>query len=209
MTETEYHNAIMKLQKEAAKLSSRILKDERNKSDQTLKKIKKNHKESIGSMKKSQAVEKQIFRRKLREHQLQHKKQLSQDLARMKRQYQVRGENIREFYSTHYSADEKKSKEFEGTDLASIVSRYEAIANKIIARLDAIHDLLAHRSPLKAALSEAKPSNASGVIVDSEVISKSDEMMKLEKLREIAEMIKRISAEKKKIEGIHGQKNAV
>jgi hypothetical protein len=142
-------------------------------------------------MKRSQIAQDRIFQRRLKEEKLKHQKQMHQELARMKRRYQIQAENIREFYNQG-KTDEKK------LDLGTIASQYEVLSNKILMRLEALHDILVHESHMKSS-SESSLEDTLASTIDSGAADTPEEVQKLERLREIAEIIKRISAEKRKV----------
>lgn len=199
LTNTEYNFTKTKLKKENARLSSKLAIAERRNFEQVLRKAKLNYEVRIESMKRSQATQKRIFNKKLKEEKLKHRKKLTRVTARMKKDYQIKAQNIRDIYANHYLPNENRPAGFDSSESAAILSQYEAISQKITSRLDAINDNLATRPNVTPSSTSAADFNSSPPpLIDSELIANSDEVQKLAKLKEIAEIIKRIYAEKKK-----------
>jgi hypothetical protein len=200
LTESEHRAALVNLQKSTSKLYANLLRTERRRFEDNLSKIKKDQKARLETMKKSQAVQHRILRRRLRDEKLKYRKRLDQDLMQLKRRYQIQAENIRDFYGKQASLQTKQEIR-EDSDLAAIISQHETLANNIMARLDEIRDVLAKGSHVKSG--EPHPSNSSLVRDDSKASGKSSEAEKFEKLKEIAEIIKQISAEHKRNNDIY------
>ena len=192
LTMAEHRAVLVRLRKEARKTYGKLIREDRKKFESNLMSMRKIHKESLKRMKRSQIDQDRIFQKRLKEENLKHQKQMHQELARMKRHYQIQAENIREFYGNQGKTDEKK------LDLGTIASQYEVLSNKILVRLEALHDILVHEAHMKSS-SESTLENTLASTIDSGVADTPEEVQKLERLREIAEIIKRISAEKRKV----------
>jgi len=196
LTEDEHHAALVTLQKNNAKVSANLLREERKKFENSLARIKKDQKAKREAIKRNHTIQKQILRRKLRDAKLKDRKRYDQELHLIKRRYQVQAENLREFYNNQSKINQTKQGLLQGSELQALISQHEALSTNIIARLDEIRDTLVNGLNAKSLKTQAE--NSGLLAADLKANETTGEAEKVEKLKEIAEMIKQISAEHKR-----------
>lgn len=207
LIEDEYRAALVTLQENNPKVYANLLRVERKKFENNLARIKKDHKARLEAMKKSQTIQNRNLRKKLRDAKLKDRKRFNQELLLIKRRYQVQAENLRDFYSNQGKLNQTKQGLLEESKLDAIISQQEALSNNIITRLDEIRDVLVNGSHAKSL--KPQPANSGLLGDDSKVIETTNEAGKVEKLKEIAEMIKQISAEHKRGNNVYQDTNTL
>jgi hypothetical protein len=202
LTDTEHSAALATLKKTNSKLFGSLLREERKKAQENLIKIKKENKARLEMMKRSQTAQNRVVRRKLKDAKLKYKKRMTHELVQMKRHYQIQAESIREYYNSNQAnLGQPKEDTSGGSGSGAILSQYETLASEIIARLDQIQDLLVEGPSGKSY--DARSGNSSVFTIASKPTGTSNDDDKARKLKEIADMIKQISAENKSTNDIY------
>jgi hypothetical protein len=196
LTETEHNAALVTLKKNNSKLVDNLLREERRKAKENHAKIKKENKARLEAMKRRQTVQNRVLQRRIKNAKLKYEKRMNHELVQMKRRYQLQAESIRDYYNSNQAKLGQTNQETPGgSDHGAVISQYEALASEIIARLDQIQDVLVDGSA--GISSDSRFDNSSVFMSASKPTVTSSEDEKAKKLKEIADMIKQISAENK------------